>query len=248
MIKADPFAQLKLLDVQAVDSRLAQLRHQRATLPQTAEIARLGEERTGVDNQARDARIEVEDLQTEQRKADADVEQVKARRVRDQQRIDTGQITNPKDLERLQHEMVSLERRIASLEDTELEIMEKLEEAQGRLDGFTVELEKLDATVTTLSAERDQRWAEIDAEIAAGEAERAPLTEDLPTDLLALYDKIRDQRGGVGAAAIHRRECQGCRLSIDNAELAVIRKAGVDTVLRCEECSRILVRTGESGL
>ena len=38
-LKADPFAQLKLLDVQELDARADQLRHQRATLPELAEIA-----------------------------------------------------------------------------------------------------------------------------------------------------------------------------------------------------------------
>ena len=70
----------------------------------------------------------------------------------------------------------------------------------------------------------------------------------MPADLLALYDRLRDQKGGVGAAALRARECEGCRLTLDNAELAVIRTAPSDEVIRCEECQRILVRTHESGL
>jgi predicted nucleic acid-binding Zn-ribbon protein len=65
---------------------------------------------------------------------------------------------------------------------------------------------------------------------------------------MALYDRLRNSKGGVGAAALRARECGGCRLSLDNAELAVIRKAPSDEVIRCEECQRILVRTSESGL
>ena len=41
---------------------------------------------------------------------------------------------------------------------------------------------------------------------------------------------------------------RGCNHDLDNAELATIRAASVDEVVRCEECSRILVRTDESGL
>ncbi|MDQ1103509.1 putative nucleic acid-binding Zn-ribbon protein [Nocardioides zeae] len=248
MIKADPFAQRKLLDVQALDSRLDQLKHRRTHLPQLARLEELAASRRGVDDQARDARIAVDDLSLEQRKADADVEQVKARRARDQQRMDAGLVTNPKDLERMQNELVSLERRIGSLEDTELEIMERLEEAQGRLTAAEARLAEIDAETQALSAERDAAWAELDAELEAAAAERSPLVEDLPADLLALYDKIRQKQGGIGAAELRRRECGGCRLTLDNAELAVIKAASVDTVVRCEECSRILVRTGESGL
>ena len=95
-MKADPFAQLKLLDVQELDSRLDLLRHQLATLPQTAELQALARSRTEVGDRARDAKIAVDDLTRAQKKADADVEQVKARRKRDQERIDQGLITTPR--------------------------------------------------------------------------------------------------------------------------------------------------------
>jgi predicted nucleic acid-binding Zn-ribbon protein len=121
-VKADPFAQLRLLDVQELDSRQDQLRHRLATLPQLAELQELTRQHGEAENRARDARILVDDLTREQKRADADVEQVKARRKRDQDRMDQGLISNPKDLERMQSELVSLDRRISDLEDTELEI------------------------------------------------------------------------------------------------------------------------------
>jgi predicted nucleic acid-binding Zn-ribbon protein len=71
---------------------------------------------------------------------------------------------------------------------------------------------------------------------------------DVPADLLALYDRLREAKGGVGAALLRSRRCEGCNLDIDNAELAQIRSANSDDVIRCEECGRILVRTSESGL
>lgn len=248
MIKADPFAQRKLLDVQALDSRLDVLRHQRSHLPQLAELEALVKDRKLVADEARDARIAVDDLTREQKKADADVEQVKARRARDQQRMDAGLITNPKDLERMQAELVSLERRITTLEDAEIEIMERVEEVQARLDAAQTRLAEIDATVADLESTRDEQWAAIDADLEDGAAERGPLTEDLPEDLMKLYVRLREQKGGIGAAELRRRECGGCRLTLDNAEIAVIRAASVDEVVRCEECARILVRTGESGL
>ena len=136
-MKADPSAQVRLLDLQDLDSRADQLRHQRRSLAELAVLAELTETRARLDGQAQDARIAVDDLTVEQAKVDADVEQVKARRVRDQQRIDQGLVSNPKDIQRMQQEMVSLERRITSLEDDEIEVMERLEEAQATLDGLT---------------------------------------------------------------------------------------------------------------
>lgn len=247
-MKADPFAQLKLLDVQTMDARADHLRHQRASLPELAEIATLSASRAEVIDQIRDQQIVVDDLTAAQTKADADVEQVKARRTRDRDRMDQGLIANPKDLERMQHELVTLERRIATLEDEELEIMQQLEEAQAMLDKLQQEIAGTDERLAELVDVRDQRTGEIDRELDAVTVERDPAVEGIPDDLLALYEKLRANRKGVGAAELRQRRCSGCQLTIDNAEIEVIRRAPSDLVVRCEECSRILVRTPESGL
>lgn len=190
----------------------------------------------------------VEDLTAEQAKVDADVEAVRTRRTRDRDRMDQGLVSNPKDLQRMQHELESLERRISSLEDQELEVMEQLEEAQRAHDDLRAKVGEADAQLATLTAARDEKAAALDADLAEVEASRAPALAGMPEDLLALYDRLREQKGGVGAAALRARECGGCRLSLDPAELSRIRGAGPDEVIRCEECQRILVRTSESGL
>jgi len=234
--------------VQDLDTRADRLRHRRRSLPELAEIAALETERRRTDDEARDARIAVDDLTAEQARADGDVEQVRARQRRDQDRLDSGAVGNPKDLERIQAELVSLARRISTLEDQELEVMERLEEAQGRLDGAQERLAAIDHRLADLVAARDAATAEIDADLVALEAERGPVAEQIPEDLAALYERLRASKDGVGAAPLRARACQGCRLTVDAAELGVIRAAPADAVLRCEECSRILVRTAESGL
>jgi predicted nucleic acid-binding Zn-ribbon protein len=231
-----------------LDARADQLRHQRANLPELAEIAKLQAARSDLDNRARDARIAVDDLTAEQLKVDADVEAVKTRRTRDRDRMDRGLVTNPKDLERMQHELESLERRISTLEDEELEVMARLEDAQRDLEALAAQVAEADEQLAALAAARDEKLAAIEADLAAAEADRAPAVEGLPADLLALYDRLRAQKGGVGAAELRQRRCTGCQLGIDTAELAVIKAAPSDEVIRCEECQRILVRTPESGL
>lgn len=234
--------------MQALDARADLLRHQRASLPELAEIAALQASRTELDNRARDTRIAVDDLAVEQEKVDTDVEAVKTRRRRDRDRMDQGLVTNPKDLERMQHELESLERRISSLEDEELEVMARLEDAQRDLDALTAQVAEADQRLGELAAARDARLAAIDTELTTVLAERAPAVAAVPADLLALYDRLREQKGGVGAAELRQRRCTGCQLGIDTAELAVIKAAPADEVIRCEECQRILVRTPESGL
>ena len=162
--------------------------------------------------------------------------------------MDRGLITNPKDHERMQHELQSLERRISTLEDEELEVMERLEEAQTTLDALTAQVAEADEKIAALAAARDEKLAAIEADLATVAGDRGPAVDGLPQELLALYDKLRAQKGGVGAAELRQRRCTGCQLGIDHAELAVIKKAPSDEVIRCEECQRILVRTSESGL
>jgi predicted nucleic acid-binding Zn-ribbon protein len=47
---------------------------------------------------------------------------------------------------------------------------------------------------------------------------------------------------------LRQRRCEGCRLELSGSELGEVRAAKPETVLRCDNCRRILVRTAESGL
>ena len=247
-LNADPAAQLRLLELQALDLKLDQLAHRRRTLPEIAELEAMAVEHSRLRDAEVSTRTEVADLEQAQKRADADVEQVRQRKDRDQQRLDAGQVSAAKELERLQSEIASLTRRQGDLEEVELEIMEKLEDAQHRLSALTADREAIGRQAHGVQRTRDATWAEIDADTAATQAERDRIGTDLPSDLLALYEKIRANSGGIGAAALRKRRCEGCRLEVDPMSLAQMRSAAPDAVIRCEECRRILVRTPESGL
>ena len=208
----------------------------------------LTERRTDVSARHGRLQTEVIDLSREQRKADADVEQVKTRRTRNRERITAGLISDPKQLQAMQHETETLERRISDLEDAELEVMERLEVAQSELDRLTRELADLDEQVAAQQEHRDEVAAEIAQRQTDALAEREKLAADIPANLLAVYDRLRDQLGGVGVGAIQHRRCGGCQLEIGAADLSRMTAAPPDEVLRCEECNRILVRTPSSGL
>ncbi|GAB7007843.1 C4-type zinc ribbon domain-containing protein [Nocardioides sp. AN3] len=210
-------------------------------------MAAIGAQRRVVEDQARDARVVVDDLTAAQAKADADVEAVRNRRTRDQQRMDSGAVSNPKDLERMQHELATLDRRVGVLEDEELELMEQLEEAQGALTVLEEQLAGFDERLTALAETRDEKTVALEAQLGEIVAERPGAVEGLPADLLALYDKLRESKG-IGAAELRARRCGGCQLELDTAELNRIKSLPSNEVVRCQECSRILVRTSESGL
>ena len=144
--------------------------------------------------------------------------------------------------------MQHLERRIATLEDAELEVMEQLESATAEQERLRRAVAELDEQTGALEAKRGVQLQELGAELADRRAVRDHEAPALPGPLLTLYDKIRTGHGGIGAAELRRRRCTGCQLDINAADLRVFAAAPADEVLRCEECGRILVRTAESGL
>jgi predicted nucleic acid-binding Zn-ribbon protein len=193
-------------------------------------------------------RTQVDDLSREQRKADADVEQVKSRRTRDRDRVDGGLVSDPRQLQAIQHEIETLDRRINALEDEELAVMERLESAQLEFDKLTAELASVEVEGAEALKARDAATTDISGRERDARAERDTLATQLPAELLALYERLRAQLGGVGVGALHHGRCGGCQLDVGAADLARMSTAPDDEVLRCEECNRILVRTAESGL
>lgn len=187
------------------------------------------------------------DVQRELAKSEQDVQLVRDRATRNQARLDSGQ-GSAKELQALQHELQSLARRQAELEDVEIEVMERAETLGAEL----VDLEARRTEVAERLASLDSDWQtatkELEAEAARVAAPRADIVAGVGEDLVALYEKVRASSGGVGAAELRQRRCGGCRLELNNVDLDRIRKAAEDEIVRCEECRRIMIRTSESGL
>ncbi len=245
-LNAEPAVQRRLLDLQDLDLHLDQVAHKRASLPEHQALRELTAEKSVVDRELVNADIEVSDLQREQKKADSDVEQVRQRKARNQQRIDSGQVTSPRDLENLQHEIGSLDRRISDLEDAELEVMEKLEAAEAVQTDLRTRAEAFAGRQAELETSRDAVLKELDEQRAELGDKRSTVVAELPEQLLAQYQRLREHNGGIGAAPLVGKRCMGCRMELAPSDLNLIKAAAPDAVLRCEECGRILVRTSES--
>ena len=247
-MKAPPDDQLRLLDLQALDTALDRLAHRRKTLPELAQIEEAEARQTRLADDIVLVETEDSDLGREQSKLEGDIDQVRTRMQRDQQRLDAGQVGSPRELENLQHEIESLKRRQSDLEDEELEIMEKREAVQAKLAELQAEQQQIATTLADAEQRRDAAFAEIAAETEKTTAQRGEVVAGLPDDLVTLYEKVRSASAGVGAAALHQGRCEGCHLQLNTTDVNRIREAPEDEVLRCEECRRILVRTAESGL
>jgi uncharacterized protein len=247
-LNADPAIQQALLEIQALDIRLDQLAHRRRSLPEATEADRVAGERAELERQLGTVEVRLSDLAREQRKAESDVEQVRTRKARDEQRLQAGQVGSPKELEGLQHEIETLNRRQSELEDVELEVMERLEEATTEQAGLQAKQTELDAELAGAEQARDKAYAEIDGETEEIRTDRAQRVANQPEDLLKLYERLRGQHGGVGAAALRQRRCEGCRMELDATFLSQVAAAPADRVQRCEECGRILIRTPQAGI
>lgn len=239
---------MHLLDLQDKDTRLTQLEHRVRTLPEAAQLTELDARLIQVRDQIVAAEAILGDLRRDLARAEADVDQVRERARRDNDLLNSGSIGDPKQLQNLQHELGSLARRQSDLEDAQLEVMERVEGAQAAVQTLIAEQAALQVDRGPLQARLDELSGQLAAEQAEIRQQRSQVAAEIPADLLSLYEKIRSDQGGVGAAHLHRGQCGGCRLQLPPQELERIRTAAPTEVIRCEECRRILVRTEESGL
>ena len=234
--------QRQLLVVQDLDTRLDQIAHRRAQVPALAEIAALDARLKDLTTALVTSRTAASDLRRELAKAEADVEQVRARARSDQERLDSGQ-ASVRDTQALTSEIDHLVGRQADLEEIELGVMERLEAHTAVLDELEAANTEVERQRAAAEADRDAAFAALDDEAAGVRAERAAAVDGLDAALVALYEKLRTQLAGRGAAALAGRQCQGCRMELNPLDLEKVKAAPEDQVVRCEECGRILVRT-----
>ncbi len=240
-MKATLSDQRLILDIQNFDFTQATLNNKAANLPEIAAIHSL----TIKANNARDLRIaaetETSDVKRELARAEGDVEQIVTRINRDEARLASG-TASPKELEQLQHELVSLNARRAELEEVELEIMLRIDGLKERITELAEQERVLGNEITELEIKKANALAVINADLEANVADRASVVSSVNPELLALYEKIRLANNGTGAAALVGNQCKGCNLAINTIELQRIAGLAEDEVVRCEECRCILVR------
>jgi uncharacterized protein len=240
-MKATPNDQRSILKVAQLDQQANLLRHKAASLPELQEI----NSATVKFNNARDLRIaaetELSDVKRELLRAEADVEQVVSRITRDEARL-VGGSASPKELEQLQHEVGTLSTRRAELEEVELEIMMRVDSIQTSISTHSQEGDEQAAVIADLEIRKENALAAINSELEGIASDRSQLVAGVEKSFVDLYEKIRADSGGPGAAALVGGACSGCNLSINAVEIKRLSDLAEDEVVRCEECRCILVR------
>lgn len=242
MTRAPLEEQRLLLQVQAFDLQLVRLEHDLKTAPVHAEVQTHAARLAGLSSRAVAAATGVKDLQRQIDKLEADTEQVRLRRARDQERLDAGDVP-PRQVAALLEDIAHVSGRIQALEDQELAVMTELEEAITRRDQVAEELaaaqvehDQLVAKTTDL----EHTWSKKSSDVRA---QRDEVAGQVRQDLLSLYEAVRQRNAGLGVAELINRRCGGCRIDLSEGDMQELRAAPADEIVYCMECDRILVRT-----
>jgi predicted nucleic acid-binding Zn-ribbon protein len=240
-----PEEQRRLLDLQQVDSRMDALDQQWRSHPAVQAIIDLTERADQLTAELAEADESVSGARSRVRAAEREADEIKAKQRKDQARLDAGQVSSPRELQSLQHEIETLQGRLDDVETTELEAMEELDDAEAGQSTVRTNLAAVAADRQRHEAELAESRASIDVERETLAADRAEVVAALSEELLARYERSRAQHGGVGAGALRNGRCEGCRLALTPADLSRVRTAAPDELLRCEECGRLLVRVDD---
>lgn len=221
---------------------MTQLRRRRETLPARAEraeaeatLSTLGADRAEIAGR-RDA------LARDQKRIDDEVALTRDRSAMADKALYGGSVNNPRELQAFQDEIASLARRIADLEDRELELMVEIEPLDEQLATIGEQTEVATARTERALVEITTGEAEIDGELEAEAATRETAASDVGADLLAIYERLRAISQGVGIARLVGGTCGGCHLKLSAVELDRIRGVDPDELVYCEECGRLLAR------
>ena len=244
-MKAEVTQQRSLLELAECDAEISRVEHRTKNLPEQAAL----QDAQGALRQATDrlgaVQLALADLDALVSKSETEIDGVRQREDRDRALLSGGTLDS-KQLTELQHELDTLQRRQSSLEDSLLEVMERREELAADQDRELSAIDDLQTALTDAQRAADAARAELEQRRGELVSRRDELTGGIDDALLALYERQR-ARNGVGAGALQGRRCGACRIEIDKGELARIAAAADDEVLRCPECSAILLRVKGSG-
>ncbi|MGZ4802795.1 MAG: zinc ribbon domain-containing protein [Acidimicrobiia bacterium] len=234
----------QLLVVQDHDSAAESLRHRRAILPEREVLARAELEVSDLEPQLTDARGRRDEVAREVKRLDDESSAVTARIKEVEKTMYSGSVSSPRELQAMQSDVEQLTRHSRSLDDRELELMERQEALDAEVGAIEKRLSELRAEADTARGALVEKEAVIDGELAVELEARGSAAGAIPADLLAAYERIRESNHGAGAARLIGNTCQGCRLTIPATEVDRIRRQGEDgTVHHCDNCGAILVPT-----
>lgn len=229
----------RLLDVQAEDTALKRLAEQRASLPEAARLAEINESLAELRADLDIASKQAAELGREQRRLEGEMELADGKIGREEGRLFSGGVSNPKELAALSAEVDMLKRQRGELEDALLEVMVQKDQIEATVVALTGERDGLEAEAAELAARVEELVGAIDEAVARHATRRTELAGSLPPSLLGVYEGLRATKNGVGAAALEGHTCMGCHTELPQREVERLKSEG--GLQRCDHCRRILV-------
>jgi len=239
-MKVEVAQQRSLLELAKVDAELSRLTHRGSHLPEQQRYDELIAAQHAEADQVAALALALDDVDAEVSRLEGEVDAVRRREDRDRGLLDSGSV-NAKQLEELQHELETLQRRQTSLEDSLLEVMERREQLAADHAVRRAAAEDIGRELEDAAAARERALTDIERSRAELDGRRTELVAAVDAELVELYDRQREA-GGIGAGALEAGRCQACRIELDRGELGRISAAPEDEVLRCPECRAILIR------
>ena len=228
----------RLLDLQEIDLSIGRLRARRDQLESGEEAQRAREALERAENAMGELRLSLDEVNREASRLEAEIDSLSRKAEAEERRLYDGSVVNPKELEALQHEIANLKQRRTRIEDDLLERMEVREDLEARIRQAEAEVGEARDRLSEIRGAAGVELDEIAVALSEREVERQQVAPQIDESLLELYEDLRRQKRGVGAAAMMDGVCQGCHQKLSSMELARLKHADI---ARCEYCRRILV-------
>jgi predicted nucleic acid-binding Zn-ribbon protein len=225
-----------LLELQAVDMRLQDVRARLASFPKKIAEgdARVAAAKAELDHSKAAQLATVKD----RKKYELDVDgwKEKVRKYKDQ----TSQIKTNEAYKALQHEVQMAEEEIAKAEDRLLEQMVAGEEYDRRIKISEKSLKEVEEVVRGERSKIETEKAEAEKALAELEAARARVTTGIDENMLDHYDRIVKKHHGVALAEVRDEKCTACGMRIRPHVFQEMRRSESQEMFHCETCTRIL--------
>jgi hypothetical protein len=229
----------RILDLQELDLRIDRLDARRRELEGGEEVRKARAQAAELEQRIGELRLELDGVVRVERRLDGETSSLEQRIAAEEKRLYDGSVANPKELSSIQAEITSLRNRKTRVEDQELEQMERREGIEAQLPPLEADLAKAREGLDQLEGSSEEELREVQRELEGRREERAAMVPELDEELLDLYESLRSQKRGVGAAALEDGVCQGCHQKLSPLALDRIKRG--EGIRRCEYCRRILV-------
>ena len=205
-----------------------------------AEVIRLQSESAALIKARAKAEVtesELGKLRAKQNGLTLDLEDLSSKAKRSEDRLYSGQVTNPKELEDLQHGIEALTRRIGVLEDELLGVMIDLEDAESNHDDAVESLGRIEEDWSKTSAHSKEEQKQLLTRIAELGEQKEQIVELILPVTMHAYEDAQRRAGEVAVVALQNNRCRGCLVTVSANQ----RKAADEgKLVCCDSCGRIL--------